>query len=186
MSRRATGRGEVLFFLLRFCAIAAVLLGAWWVIQPAYVSLVGNAAGLGIQYIGGMDLEGVEVAVDESGVLNTKTSLIYRYQGRPITINVAFLVSNLPGYIALIVATGGIGWGRRLHALAIGSAILIAGHIAFLAIMFTFSREVRAAPEIPTAIGLFVMTLPFLLWIVFAYWERAGAWMGGTIEIKEG
>jgi len=186
MTREGKGRGAVLLFLLKFCVIAAVLLGVWWVVQPAYVSVVGNAAGLAIRYIAGINLEGVEVAVDKTGVLNTKTSLIYHYEGRPVAIKVAFLVSNLPAYLALILATGGIGWKRRVRAWAIGSAILIMGHMAFLAIMFTFSREVRAAPEIPTAFGMFVMTLPFLLWIVLAYWERAAAWMGDMTTGKTG
>ncbi len=182
MTREAPERSAVLFFLLKFCVLAAVLLGVWWIIQPWYVSGVGKSAGLVIRYVAGIPLEGTEVDVDKTGVLNTKTSLVYRYEGRPIAIKVAFLVSNLPAYIALILATGGIGWRRRLRALAFGSAILVAGHIAFLAIMFTFSREVRAAPEIPTAFGVFVMTLPFLLWIVFAYWERAAAWIEGAMD----
>ncbi len=176
MTSDGPGRGAVFFFLLKFCVIAAVLLGVWWIVQPGYVFIVGHAAALAIRYIGGIELDGVDVDVDD-GVLNTNTSLVYCYEGRPIPIKVAFLVSNLPAYLALILATGGLGWRRRLRALAFGSAILIVAHVVFLAVMFTFSREVRAAPEIPTAFGLFVMTLPFLLWIVFAYWERAEDWM---------
>jgi hypothetical protein len=177
MKRAAPGRGAVPLFLLKFSLFASALLGLWWVVQPLYVELAGQAAGLAIRYVAGLALTGMKVTVDASGVLNTKTSLVYLYEGRPIEIKVAFLIANLPAYFALILATGGLTWRRRLRALGLGAAILFAGHVAFLAIMFTFSREVRGAPEVPTAFGLFVMTLPFPLWIVFAYWDRAAAWL---------
>jgi len=182
MTREAPARGAVLFFLLKFAVLAGILLAVWWIIQPYYVGAVGSVARIAISVVGGITIDGVKVEVDDTGVLNTKTLLVYKYEGRDVAIKVAFLVSNLPAYIALILATGGIGWARRLRALGIGCAILIVGHIAFLAIMFTFSREVRAAPEVPTAFGLFVMTLPFLLWVVLAYWERAAAWIEGAVD----
>lgn len=177
MTAAAPRRGTVVWFLLKFVVIAATLLVIWWIFQPQYVFLVGHAAGFVIQFVAGIPLEGVEVTVNQNGVLNTMTALTYRYEGRPVKINVAFLVANLPAYLALVLATGGVGWRRRVRAGAVGSAILFVGHVAFLAIMFTFAREVREAPEIPTAFGMFVMTLPFVLWIVLVYWDRAAAWM---------
>jgi hypothetical protein len=160
------------WFLVKFAIAAAGLLVIWWIVQPRYVWFIGQIAGAGIVYAGGIPVDRMLVEVDDSGVLNTRTSLVYVHDGRRYPIDVAFLIANLPGYLALVLATGRLGWKRRLRALVYGAGILIAGHVIFLVVVFVFAREVQAAPEIPTAFGLFVMTLPFLLWIVFAYWER--------------
>ncbi len=72
----------------------------------------------------------------------------------------------------MVLATGGITWGRRLRALAIGLGILFVGHVGFLAYLFAFTRQVQQSPQIPTAVGLFLLTLPFMLWIVLAYWQK--------------
>lgn len=181
MTSETPARGTVALFLLKFALFATLLLTLWWwVVQPRYVWAAGQAAGVLIQYVMGVPLEGMRVAVDERGVLSTMTSLVYLHDGDTAQIKVAFLVANLPAYAALVFATGGIGWPRRLRALVYGGGILFAGHVVFLVVMFTFARKVQAAPEVPTAFGIFVMTLPFLLWIVFAYWERASAWFDGT------
>ena len=171
MSRPGSAAG-VGWFLLKFLVIVSVALVLWWIVQPAYVELIGQIAGVLIVYVGGVPIDQLLVEVDDSGVLNTLTSLVYVHDARRYPINVAFLIANLPAYIALVLATGGLGWKRRLRALIFGSGILLVGHVVFLAVMFIFAREVQQAPEIPTAFGMFVMTLPFLLWIVFAYWER--------------
>ncbi len=171
MTRRHPGAG-VLWFLAKFCVIAAVLLLGWWIVQPHYVALIGKLAGVAIVYVGGVSIDGSIVEVDESGVLNTRTSLVYLQADRRYPINASFLIANLPTYVALVLATGGLGWKRRVRALAVGGAILVLGHITFIAVMFTFAREVQSAPEIPTAFGMFIMTLPFLLWIVLAYWDK--------------
>jgi len=181
MSAKGPSRGVVALFLFKFVLIAAGLLAVWWwFLQPRYVWVAGQAASVLIRYVMGAPLEGMRVDVDERGVLSTMTSLVYLHSGDTARISVAFLVSNLPAYVALVLATAGIGWARRLRAIAYGGGILFVGHVVFLVIMFTFARKVQEAPEVPTAFGIFVMTLPFLLWIVFAYWEQASAWFDGT------
>lgn len=168
-ARRA---GGVAWFLLKFAVIAAALLVLWWVIQPQYVRAIGQFAAAGIVYLGGVSIDRVLIEVDDSGVLNTRTSLVYVHEERRYPISVSFLIANLPAYLALVLATTGLAWKRRLRALLLGSAILFLGHVVFLAVMFIFARQVQAAPEVPTAFGMFIMTLPFLLWIVFAYWDK--------------
>ena len=170
--KRAHPFAGVVWFFAKFAVIVAVLLMGWWTIQPWYVGGIGKAAGVLIVYVGGESLDGSAVEVDESGVLNTRTSLVYLQSDRRYPINVSFLIANLPTYIALVLATTGLGWKRRARALAIGGGVLVAGHVIFLAVMFTFARQVQSAPEVPTAFGMFLMTLPFLLWIVLAYWEK--------------
>lgn len=185
MSGGAQTRGAVAFFLLKFLVFAAALLALWWwLLQPPYVWLAGQTAGVLIRYVMGVALDGMRVVVSDKGVLSTMTSLEYLHGGETAKINVAFLVANLPAYIALVLATGGIGWVRCAKALVYGSGILFAGHVVFLVIMFTFAQRIQAAPEVPTAFGIFVMTLPFLLWIVFAYWEHALGWFDGTVAAE--
>jgi hypothetical protein len=162
----------ILWFFVKFVVIVAVLLTVWWTIQPQYVSVIGRLAGVAIVYLGGVDLDRTLVEVDESGVLNTRTSLVYIQSDRRYPINVAYLIANLPTYIALVLATTGLAWKRRLAALLIGGAVLLLGQVTFLAVMFIFARQVQSAPEVPTAFGMFIMTLPFLLWIVLAYRDR--------------
>ena len=75
----------------------------------------------------------------------------------------------IPFYVML----AGIAIARTVGALA--WAPLDSWRVATrvgLAVMFIFARQVQAAPEVPTAFGMFIMTLPFLLWIVFAYWDK--------------
>lgn len=181
MSGGTHTRGAVAFFLLKFLVLSAGLLALWWwLLQPPYVWLAGQTAGVLIRYVMGVSLDGMRVAVSERGVLSTMTSLEYLHGGETAKINVAFLVANLPAYFALVLATGGIGWMRRAKALLYGGGILFAGHVVFLVVMFTFAQRIQEAPEVPTAFGIFVMTLPFLLWIVFAYWERALGWFDGA------
>lgn len=163
---------QIVWFCFKFVAFSAVLLALWWTIQPYYARLVGQLAGMGLKYLGGIPIEALLVEVDEAGVLNTKTQLVYIYQGRRYPLAIAYLIANIPPYIALILATGGITWRRRLRALAIGIGILFAGHVGFLAYLFAFARQVQESPQVPTAVGLFLLTLPFMLWIVLAYWER--------------
>lgn len=183
MSGQAPSRWAVTLFLLKFVIIVAgLLLVWWWIVQPPYVWVAGQTAGILIRYVMGASLDGMRVAISEKGVLSTMTSLEYIYGDDTARINVAFLVANLPTYFALVLATSGIGWARRAKALAYGGSILFAGHVVFLVVMFTFAQKVQAAPEVPTAFGIFVMTLPFLLWIVFAYWEQALGWFEGTVR----
>jgi hypothetical protein len=183
MSGEAPSRGAVALFLFKFAVFSTALLGLWWwALQPWYVELAGQTAGLVIRYLANFPITAMKVTVDPSGVLTSKTLLAYTHDGHEVTIHVAFLVANLPAYAALVLATAALGWRRRLRALGLGSAILFVGHVAFLTVMFIFAREAKSAPELPTAFGLFVMTLPFPLWIVLAFWDRAAAWVDGAAQ----
>jgi hypothetical protein len=85
---------------------------------------------------------------------------------------VALLVTNLPPYVALIFATAGITMKRRLLILFYGCAILCFFHIAFIVLAMRLASIMTAGSEIPTAVVQFFLTLPFMLWIVFAYWNK--------------
>ncbi|HDP35853.1 MAG TPA: hypothetical protein ENN29_12185 [Candidatus Hydrogenedentes bacterium] len=85
---------------------------------------------------------------------------------------IALLVTNLPPYVALVLATAGLAWKKRARILVYGCAILIFFHVLFIILALRFQDAMLQVSEIPTAVTQFFLTLPFMLWIVFAYWER--------------
>lgn len=167
--------GGIALFCAKFSVLSAVFLFLWWwKVQPLYVGFVGQISSAILRFIARIPIEAMRVEVDPAGVLSTETILVYVLDRRSYPIEIAYLVANIPPYFALVLATGGLGIKRTLTVLGIGLAVLIAGHATFLVLVFVFSRQIQEAPEVPTAIGLFLLTLPFILWIVLAYWDRLG------------
>ena len=170
---RAGGLGRITFFCLKFAVFSAVLLYLWWwKVQPLYVGLIGRIAGAILHNLTNVPVEAIKVEVDPSGVLSTETTLVFIVEGRRKLIDVAYLVANIPPFFALVLATPGLAFKRMRNALLIGLAVLATGHILYLVLMLRFSGQAQESPEIPTAIGLFLLTLPFLLWIALAYWDK--------------
>lgn len=159
----------VLIFVLRFSIIAPGVLVLWWLLVPAYVWALGQVSGGIINSIVDAPLEAMKVISD--GILNTHTSLVYFVEGRERTIEIAFIVNNVPSFVTLVLATAGLGFRKRLGILAIGMAILIADHFLFLVSSYVFRAQIAESPEVFVAFGKFSLTLPFVLWIVLAYWE---------------
>lgn len=170
---RASGIGGVAFFCLKFLLFSCALLFLWWwKVQPYYVTLIGHITGAILEHIARVPIEGMLVQVNAAGVLSSETDLVWIIDQQHYPINAGFLVVNIPPYIALVLATPGLALKRIPKILLYGLGILATGHILFLSLVFVFSRQIQESPEVPTAIGLFLMTLPFMLWIVFAYWDK--------------
>lgn len=185
MSERAQGAGIVLF-CLKFGLFSALLLPLWWwLLQPIYVNVLGQVAGIFLRSVVQLPLEAVRVVVNEAGVLQSDTTLVYVRDSGEFPINVAYLVANVPPFVALVLATAGLGFARALKVLATGVGVLFVGQTIFIVIAFAYSERVERSPEIPTAFGLFLMTLPFLLWIVLAYWDRLGEFFEDAEPEKE-
>ncbi len=170
---RASGIGRIAFFCLKFLVLSAALLFLWWwKVQPHYVTLIGHITRAILEHIAREPIDGMLVQVNTAGVLSSETSLVWIIGERERSSSVAFLVANIPPYIALVLATPGLALKRIAKILLYGLGILATGHILFLTLAFVFSRQIQESPEVPNAIGLFLMTLPFMLWIVFAYWDK--------------
>jgi len=170
---RASGIGGIAFFCLKFLVLSAALLFLWWwKVQPHYVTLIGHITRAVLEHIAREPIDGMLVQVNTAGVLSSETSLVWIIEQRQYPINAAPIVVNIPPYFALVLATAGLGLKRIVKILLYGLSILATGHILFLTLFFVFSRQIQESPEVPTAIGLFLMTLPFMLWIVFAYWDK--------------
>lgn len=171
-----SGIGQVAFFCGKFLALSAVFLFLWWwMVQPAYARFVGWISGGFLSAFAGIPVDSTHVEIDPKGVLSTKIDLVFMVGQDVYPIAVGSIIANIPPYLALVLATPGLGLKRLLKVLAIGLGVLGLGHVLFLVFVFVFSGRIQEAPEVPTAIGLFLMTLPFMLWIALAYWDKVMA-----------
>lgn len=157
-------------FGLRFIIIITGCALLWWWLIPVYGRVLLVICTWLFHWAVRMPVEGGRI--DPMGLFNTETRLVFYMQGREPALPIALLVTNIPPYIALVLATAGLRLWRRLRILCYGSAILMVGHVAFIVVVLRYQEALQRASEIPVAIIQFFLTLPFLLWIVFAYWEQ--------------
>jgi hypothetical protein len=181
MSKDDPTPSSLWLFVIKFCIGIVVLVGIWWeLVLPTYGWMLGKVTGLIASTLLGVPVDGVVVKVD--GLFNTHTMLEFAVGERRPAMPIAQLVTNIPPYIALVLATAGIALGKRLRILAYGCGILIVGHVLFLCTLLRFQESLLAHPQIPVAIIQLFLTLPFLLWIVFAYWDRISALLRESAE----
>ena len=164
---------QIVLFSVKFLTAVVVLVVLWWEALPIYGTFLVQVTGGILKYAVGMPIQWGRIVPD--GLLNTETQLSFGLPNHQPTLPIALLVTNIPPYIALVLATAGLRFGRRLRILAYGCGILVAFHIAYIVIMMRFQETLQHASEIPVAVIQFFLTLPFLLWIVFAYWEHIAA-----------
>ena len=178
MSKRR-GRGP-LWFCVKFLVFVSVLVVLWWwIVLPPYSWLLGQVTGGILKFAAGVPIEAVRI--DVKGVFNTGTDLVFHVGGRERAIHIALLATNVPPYLALVLATAGLAFWKRLRILLYGCAILCACHAVFIVTVMRFQAQLMKASEIPTAVVQFFLTLPFLLWIAFAYWDKIAS-NAGTAE----
>lgn len=156
---------RALLFLLKFAVAAPVCLILGWWLSPAYIWLVGQLSG-GILTMTGVAIQ--SMYVEEGGVLNTKSLLVFVTSDRNAPLPLVPVVTTLPSYLALVLATGGMTWKRKGWVCALGAGIIFASHILYVVLIFHFGRTLQEWEEIPLLLILF----PFLLWILFAYWPQ--------------
>lgn len=165
------------FFCIKFLVFVTVLVVAWWLLLPVYGYVLVQLSGAILRYA--MNVPIVAGWIETGGVLNTDSWLFFRIEGYAYEKKtaIALLITNLPPYLALVLATPGLRLMRRLRIMLYGSAILISGHILFLVIVLRYQEALQkealqSFSELPMAVMQFYLTLPFLLWIVFAYLHR--------------
>lgn len=174
---RITG---LIFFLARFLVLAGLLVAAWWSLLPYYGQLLTQVTGITARLALGVPITGV--AVEAKGLLNTETLILFQLTEHDTHVverkmPIALLVTNLVPYLALVLATSGLGLARRLRVLALGTGIIVAGHCLFITLLLAFQEQLKAYSEVPTATIQFFLALPFLLWIWFVYSDRIGAYL---------
>lgn len=162
----------IALFCGKFVLFAPICLVLWWLAVPYYVWALGQfCAWVLIQF--GVPIDAMKVT--SQGILNTETVLAFIIKGKEWPIPFARMVNNLPSFVILVLATPALGLLRRLKILAIGIGILVAGHALFLVLVCAFKEQINQAPEIPIALGKFLLTIPFILWIILAYWDEMKA-----------
>ncbi len=157
-------------FCLRFLVFVVALEILWLLALPYYGQVLLQLAGIPLRYVFGVPIEAGRIEAQE--ILNTGTTLVYTINSVERAMSLAKLAANIPPYVALVLATAGLTWKRRLRILAYGCAILCGFHALFIVIVLRFQEALLHVSEIPTAVIVFFLTLPFMLWIVFAYWDR--------------
>lgn len=178
-------RRSVMLFALRFLALVAPFTAAWWLLVPLYGRLLVQIAGGILKFGLGTPIE--YGFIQSEGILNTNSLLVFGMNGVEKSLPIALLVTNVAPYLALVFATLDLSWKRRGLIIGYGVGILLAGHAAFLVYAMRFNIVAEEAgmaanrlAELPAAIVQLFLTLPFLLWIVFAYWEKLGALLAET------
>ncbi len=170
--------GRLAYLCAKFLLFAVVLAVAWWSFLPVYSWALMEVVGIILRTFAHVPIEAGEIR--KAGILNTESLLAYRIAGTWLAIPVALLITNIPPYTALVMATAGLSWRRRLANLGYGCTLLVFGHVVFLlwAVLIRW-WQVQAGqgvsgepPQIYAAVLQFYLTLPFLLWIVFPYWDK--------------
>lgn len=151
--------------------LALILLAPlWWLCLPFYGWLLIQTCGSVLRGIFGLGI--VAGYVQVQGILNTESLLVFHVGERALTMKFALLVTNLPPFLALIVATPCLDWRQRLRVFLEGSAILVAVHFAYVVIALRFADVLANHDAVATAMSQFLLTLPFLLWTTLAYWKK--------------
>jgi len=175
----ASARGSAAKIVFRFLVVsllvAAALIGVWSFIAPVYTKAVALPARVLLRWVESPNVSVLEVRDAELWV--------YRIVGpgkvAPFVWFDRYTFFILIPFLALLMATPGLGWARRVARLAIGVVALWCGHAVHLAVSLQLSYA---------ATGLAVSG-PFLgraltLWQVGTrlLWEAApiAIWIGLT------
>jgi len=161
----------VFFFCLKFIFFVIPLVAIWWWFGvPWYGEFLKQVTGGILKFGFGMDIISGDIIL--AGMMNTDSVLRFVIGTHEPTMNITKLISNLPPYVALVLATPALAFWRRLRVIAYGVSILSLCHILFIVFALRFQEYQVHHSEIPMALAQFFITLPFLLWVVFAYWDR--------------
>ncbi len=156
-------------FGAKFSLALFVLAPLWWLCLPAYGWLLLQGCGSVAKWLLRVPIVAGHVTVD--GIFNTDSLLVFHVGDGERAMKFALLVTNLPPFIALVIATSALAWRRRLTIATTGAAILVAGHALYVVVALRFGDFLAANSEVSTAISQFFLTLPFGLWIAMTYWR---------------
>ena len=168
-----------LVLLAKFFAFVPIVATLWWFIMPVYLHIAGETSAWTLRTMFARPLDGASVERDSRDRTPSALSmpvLVYHNNEARIPLRDAWsLAANVVPFIALVLATPGLGMKRILRVLATGFAILAAGHIVYLVLIVLFAGNIAKASQVPTAVAQAFLTLPFLLWIVLAYGRQTRA-----------
>ena len=162
-------------FCRTFIELTILISVLWWLVIPWY----GYALA---QLSAGILLNVLKVPIDAAwavphGTLNTDSMIVFSIEGGEVSFPIVKLVTNMAPYLALVLATPRLGAVRRIVILIAGALLLAVGHLAFVVLAFYFRQDIAKAPDVPTALAELYLTLPFVLWIVLAYWGKIARYL---------
>ena len=161
----------------KFVVLAPLCLVGWLLVLPVYARILAYSAGSVLRYALKYDITAIKVAV--AGILNTGTAITYTVSGYATTMpDLGHLVGNVAPFVALVLATPRIRLRRRLGVLGIGIGLIYLSHLATVVIRFASHGPMASRTPLSTTIGFVSITLPFLLWIVLAYWGELMGFLG--------
>ncbi|MBX7255277.1 MAG: hypothetical protein K1Y02_02855 [Candidatus Hydrogenedentes bacterium] len=169
MAQELTVR-RFIWFCVKLFVLAPVCLCLWWQIMPAYALGLGHVTAFILRAIFGYPIQGV--VVHAQGVMNVDTVMGYVVMGQPNTLPIAQLVSNIGTFCALMLATGRLGFRRLALGTAAGIAILAFTHAAYLVTFYSLAKTIARDQTYFVAFAQVLLTLPFILWIVLAFWDQ--------------
>jgi len=142
---------RILLFLLEFLAVSFVFLGVWYYIGEFYQSAVFFFA------------EHILLLMGYTQV-----------QISAVRLPNAYLVNfNLVPLVALAIATPGWGLRERCEMLVIGVPILFLLHVLDLVAHFPmYFHGSGIAQFVVYSIGVGGVAMPFIIWVVFAFFVR--------------
>ncbi len=150
-----------LLFLLKFLFLVSVAMLGWLLVAPGYLRILGQESAAILNALG--------YTVLSTGV--TQLQIVFQLD---TTHNVSFAAIsstlNLVVFVALVVATPGTPWRRRLASLVLGTLLLHLAHVGYLLGVFTVNYTYEPTSAVSRAFAsitdMLHLLLPFLLWAV--------------------
>jgi hypothetical protein len=175
-------KARLWLFIGKFSLTIVLLLMVWWgFLMLRYAWLLGHISAFLVGLFSDMEITGI--LLEPKGLFNTDTLLDFTVAGKVRAFPVALLVTNIPPFIALVLATSGLDLVRRLRAIGIGVGILLLSHVFFISVLLRFQDTLQAHDEVSRAVmQVIIATLPFILWIRLAYWDRIASLLREGIE----
>jgi hypothetical protein len=158
-------------FLLRLAVLLPVMVAAGWLATPYYVWIIGNLTAATFNFLVLNPIQGVRIEVAPEAVLRSSVHLVYVTKEGAYPMNAGALTGNLAPYLAMVLATPGITGRWRWRALWRGTLALVVTHMALIFGLFAIRDRVAETIEIASGVSVFLLTLPFVLWIALASWE---------------
>lgn len=159
-----------IWFCVKLFILAPICLCVWWQIMPIYAHGLGHVTAAILRIVFGYPIE--DAVVHAKGFMNVDTVMAYVVKGRESALPIAQLVSNIGTFCALMLATGRLGYRRLFLGGAAGIAILSFTHAVYLITFYSFAKAIARDQTYFVAFAQVLLTLPFILWIVFAFWNQ--------------
>jgi len=178
---RSSALGMIGRFLLIFVVVLAALTALWGTITPAYTWTAAGLVAPAFRLVESPNVTSVEARGAELWILRELT------EGRsaPFTWFDRYAFFAVIPLVALLVATPGLGWVKRLVRLAIGLASLVLVHVIYLVASIELSYAAIGLLDVgPLAArmldGLQILVrilweaAPIVIWVAltFTAWKR--------------